>query len=437
MIDNTIHRALFSLPPIQLSAETALAVPELPPQRLVTGDKEVDAVIWLREVIGTGQPALIAKAKKAAKKIKTPLKELEKRYSDYLARTSGRNLFATFGAVGFADLDGWEETSIKFAARRQEAHARFGDQLFHNTAAETFSEEALVGVKQGRDEWDLDKTAVETRFDERINQRPATLSDCLAELKFWTDLYWLRNAVDRDCAESGVQAHARKDYAFRCLGRILPRSTEEAHQVLQYLIDDGAMDWPESRGILMNLMTQISASAIAEHREHELAEDPITGEMEIMPNSLAALHAELLQKGDRVSIEAAAQIRHLRREMSGLEIQLAEVATLTVPPASGFGLSDRPNLQSLRDELHPSLLPLYPALLTKVTPPTVRDVIDVLEQLDAISCVTGVVNTAQFAMEVINGLMSIVDLGRVEPGDPRRPCNDANDEQLVDGESHL
>jgi hypothetical protein len=257
MTDNLTHRALFALPPMRISEATALAVPQLPPQQPVTGDKEVDAVIWLRSVIGTGQPALIAKAKDAVARIKTPLKELEKRYSAFLARTNGGHMFATFGAIGFADLDGWEKKSIELAARRQEAHARFGDTLFANTAAENFCEEMLVGVKEGRDEWELNKAEVDARFDAMIGQRPSTLSDCLAELKYWTDLYWLRIAIDRDCAEPTTQAQARKDYAFRCLGHILPRSTEEAHQVLQYLIDDNAMGWEESHGILRNLMTQL------------------------------------------------------------------------------------------------------------------------------------------------------------------------------------
>ena len=51
--DNPRHRALFALPAIQASTSTALVVPTLPPQAVVTGDKEVDAVIWLREVIAT------------------------------------------------------------------------------------------------------------------------------------------------------------------------------------------------------------------------------------------------------------------------------------------------------------------------------------------------------------------------------------------------
>ena len=64
--DNPEHRALFSLPPIQDSSSTELAVPSLPPQEAVTGDHELDAVLWLRAVIQTGQMALIEKAMPAA-----------------------------------------------------------------------------------------------------------------------------------------------------------------------------------------------------------------------------------------------------------------------------------------------------------------------------------------------------------------------------------
>ena len=89
LTDNLAHRALFTLPPIRPSAETAPAIQALPEQKVVTGDKEVDAVLWLREVIKTGQAGPIATALDAAAKIKTPLKEIEQRYVDYVKRSSG------------------------------------------------------------------------------------------------------------------------------------------------------------------------------------------------------------------------------------------------------------------------------------------------------------------------------------------------------------
>jgi hypothetical protein len=82
---------------------------------------------------------------------------------------------------------------------------------------------------------------------------------------------------------------------------------------------------------------------------------------------------------------------------------------------------DATKLRAFRAQLHPSLLPIYPDLLSPVAPPTERDVIDVLEQLDALNCVTGVLHTSQFAMVVINGLVSMIDVDRLEPGEPRQP----------------
>lgn len=104
--DNPALRALFSLPPIQLSSGTELVVPELPPQANVTGDKEIDAVLWLREVIKSGQPALIEKAMRAAQRIKTPLKELADRYMKHLVSKNPGDWTVAFTTIGFEDLTG-------------------------------------------------------------------------------------------------------------------------------------------------------------------------------------------------------------------------------------------------------------------------------------------------------------------------------------------
>ena len=79
--DNQQLRALLSLPPIQTNASTALAVPEMPPREVVTGDQEIDAVLWLQKVVATGNRGLIDKALEAAKQIKTPMKDLGERYA--------------------------------------------------------------------------------------------------------------------------------------------------------------------------------------------------------------------------------------------------------------------------------------------------------------------------------------------------------------------
>ena len=67
--DNPRHRAMFTMPPRQNCKETLPASPELPPQQVVTGDKEIDALLWLRQVIETGDPGRIEQAKEAACRI--------------------------------------------------------------------------------------------------------------------------------------------------------------------------------------------------------------------------------------------------------------------------------------------------------------------------------------------------------------------------------
>lgn len=247
------HSALFSLPPIQLSDGTAIAVPAMPAQKVVTGDVEVDAVLWLREVICTGQADLIAKARQAAAKIKTPLKDIEKRYTEYLARAHPGNFAAVFSSFGFADLEGLADRAIERATRQREARARFGDAIFDDTPAEQFCVDALKRVRKGKREWGLDAAQVDKRFDARPDQRPATLTDCVAELTYWRELYWLRHAVG-DCGDTSDQVSARDDYVFRMLSRIPPRDVDEAVMVFHYLTSNDGMDRVHTGAIILNLI---------------------------------------------------------------------------------------------------------------------------------------------------------------------------------------
>lgn len=252
--DNPEHRALFSLPPIRESSQTLPAVPELPPQRRVTGDNEIDAVLWLRQVIGTGQAALIEKAMEGAKRIKTPLKELEERYTKHLVSTNPGNLFAALSSFNFADLEGLAKRSIDKAARRHEAYARFGDTLFAETPAESFCVGALAGVAADKFGF-LEESEADRRFQARPELMPNTLSDCLHELAYWRDLYRLRSP----CAEHYEQlpeAYAREGFAFRCLARIRPRSKDEAVAVFRYMAnpEHQLMGRAETNDILLSLI---------------------------------------------------------------------------------------------------------------------------------------------------------------------------------------
>lgn len=253
-VDNQALRSLFALPAIAPSTSTALAVPELPTQHPQTGDKEVDAVLWLREVIKTGQAALIEKAMLAAQRIKTPLKELEARYLKHLVSKNPGNFAVAFQTFGFADLEGLAKKSIAKLTTQHESISRFGSvaSLFADTPAEQFCIDALAGLKQSRDFGDFDTGQVDKRFHARADLLPHTLSDCLHELAYWHELYLLRNA--HGAGDQNPQVRARESFVLRSMAHIRPKTKTEAVAVFRWLADSERMDDTETEGILMNLI---------------------------------------------------------------------------------------------------------------------------------------------------------------------------------------
>lgn len=251
--DNPRHRAMFTLPPRKSCRETLPAAPELPPQQVVTGDKEIDALLWLRQVIETGDPARIAQAKEAAGRITTPLDELETRYGKWLVASAG-HVMAGLGSIGFANLDGLAERAIERRTREAEAIGRFGDKLWDDTPAEAFCLEALRTVEQVN--WEYPPALVAERFKAQPELMPHTLNDCLYELAYWDDLYRLRRACDTNgFYENSMEAHAREWFIFGLLAELRPRTREEAKEVLRYLMASELHDMPEADRILENLVS--------------------------------------------------------------------------------------------------------------------------------------------------------------------------------------
>ncbi len=251
--DNPKHRAMFTLPEEQKATSTQPATLELPPQQVVTGDKEVDALLWLRTVISTGQAGLIARAMEASKRIKTPFKELEKRYHDFLHVSQPGNFFATFGAIGFADLESLAKKSITKEQRRCEALARFGDAIFDDTRVEAFCTEMLRGLDPRKNVIGYDKHEVAERFKQYPEYLPNTLADCLHELDYWDQLYRLRNAHD-SYYDTSPESSAREWFIFGLLAEIRPRNRDEAKAVLKYMRDHERTDMDESDDIMDNLL---------------------------------------------------------------------------------------------------------------------------------------------------------------------------------------
>lgn len=255
--DNRALRALFTLPPIQPSTSTALSVRVMPSQERVTGDDEVDAVLWLRTVIKTAHPALIDRALEAAKRIKTPLEELERRYTDIVRRASGGHFGAVLMTFGFGDLKALAKKTLTDAARKHEALSRFGstDELLKRTAAEKACAKALRGLKRsktGLREYDIEQAGA--RFDACPELRPHTLADVLYVQEYGSTLYWLRAAVNDGIGDPWPELFAHDDYTFRALARIAPRTKAEALHVFDWMEEEEKLDYSESNDILRNLI---------------------------------------------------------------------------------------------------------------------------------------------------------------------------------------
>lgn len=257
MQDNQAFRSLFSLPPFQTSASTALAVPEMPAPKVVTGDREVDAVLWLQECVSTGHQILIDKALEAAKKITTPMKDLSLRYSQYLMHQHDSSMMAALGSMGFGDLERQAKGAIERKQKQHLALSRFGtvEALFSDTAAEAACKKALRGVKRIRDSIfnDYDPGQVKQRFSKSVNLQPNSLADCLHGLDYWHQLYWLRAAFE-GIGDSPAYAQAHQDHCFAMLAKIAPRSKDESLAVLEYLEEEDGVERTEGPAILRNLI---------------------------------------------------------------------------------------------------------------------------------------------------------------------------------------
>lgn len=251
--DNAAARAFFALP--ALDNTTAVTAPAaLPEPRNVTGDTDVDAVMWLREVVQTGDTALIDTAIEAAKRVKTPVKELEKRYGDYLMRVSGGSTTqAVFGSIDFANLEGLAKGVLDKQARCREAVARFGSEadVFADSVPELFCIDALAKLKRAGQFGEYPLQAACKAFEAYPDKRPHTLSDCLSELAFWNSLYRLRSAWP-DYYDDIPQVSARRDYLRHCLSVLRCKGKAEAKAVLRYLVDQDMRD--DDDPILENLI---------------------------------------------------------------------------------------------------------------------------------------------------------------------------------------
>lgn len=257
MRDNKALRALFWLPPVSESASTAIVVPFMPPQRVVTGDNEVDAALWLQEVAATGSQALIDKALEAARLIPTPMSVIEERYRRFMMANHPQDaLRIALSTFGFGDIQAIGRRALEKAQRQHDALSRFGSEaaLMDSTPAEEECMAALRGMRATKARhyrYDLAKAC--KRFAASPRLAPATVADCLHVRAYWHGLYVLRNAFPSS-GDPGPEADAHDEYAFALLATIAPRSKAEALAVLDHMRAADRMDHDDSDAILRNLI---------------------------------------------------------------------------------------------------------------------------------------------------------------------------------------
>lgn len=254
--DNKALRALLTLPPIQFSEGTTLQVLTTPAPKNETGDRELDAVLWLQDCIRTGEQHLIDQALETAKRIQTPIKELGDRYAQHLMRTHRSSFMAAFGSMGFGDLESQAKSAIEKRQQKNDALSRFGsvESLFAITPGEAACIAALKGVKRDKQSlYFFDEAQAAKRFQKHPDLQPHTLADCIFARSYWSELYQLRAPFDGGDSDRAVQAH--KDHCFAMMAKLPPRSKEEALSALNEIETDELEDRSETPAILRNLVS--------------------------------------------------------------------------------------------------------------------------------------------------------------------------------------
>lgn len=253
-LTNPKHQAFFRLPEPALSNDNTkeMALVEPPLRRKQTGDQGIDAFLWLREMVDTGQPALIQQALELAAKVDDKKRqEIELTYAK--AMTALHGAFAGgLSSIGFCNIEGRAERAIKQKAEREKAVSLFGGGGdYFTTPQEQFCIDALNGRTQDNlGFYEIEE--IETSFNKHKELMPWTLADCIRELEYWRELYNYKYALF-DC-ELERETYAREDYVRLLMGRIKPRSKEETRQVWEYMLLHEWQDYKAFKPIVENLM---------------------------------------------------------------------------------------------------------------------------------------------------------------------------------------
>lgn len=257
--DNPEHRVLFTIPEKKYS--TAVAVPKpLPPQRTITGDKQTDAYLWVLEVIKTGEPAHIAAAEDALKKLTITPKQAQENYTRHL-QAQGAGWTSVFSTMWMDNPQHYIDQAKAQYEKAGAVRGVFGslEAVFKPVEAERRIEE-VYGVYQ---EIYCDYMAEgpgEFAFTDVLPE-PYTLSDVVREIQYWDWLSSMRNGAFRELYPNeypNENGHLwdREQYLDHLLETIRPLTRIEALDVLKwYLTYPRYQDMnADSDGVYLNLI---------------------------------------------------------------------------------------------------------------------------------------------------------------------------------------
>ncbi|EGV28067.1 hypothetical protein ThidrDRAFT_4099 [Thiorhodococcus drewsii AZ1] len=241
---NPEHQRLFTIPEPQVSQSTAISVRTLPEQQAVTGDHEVDACLWLREVCKTAtDPAVLELALEAAQRIEAPAKEIEDRYAAWMRRQPGVHpLQVAFASFNMADIAHQVERARERIAVYAEGLAVFGSYAaaMRETPAERMVFDTIGPLPDGG-VWTLGKDVLGELFARSVN--PVTLTEVAAELRYWRWLGHVRWRMSETADPDGYGADederisARRYFVEGFLTELAPLDRVEALHLADALAD--------------------------------------------------------------------------------------------------------------------------------------------------------------------------------------------------------
>lgn len=251
------HGKLFAIPEPKPTADSQeLEVPTLPDPQPVTGNREVDAWLWLKEVCKTTtNEAVLDLVEEAAGRLKSSMEELKRGYIQWFEKQPENRSAFLLAMVDMepAEINNYIDKARNRLQRYREALAQVGtvdavidqmppERMLHETTSES------VGPMDSI--WDWGDDRLTQLFEHSIN--PISLTEVVSELEYWNWLGGIRRNLEATLGDywgdGDPLVSARTEYLERLLCRVAPSDNQETKRVLDAL-DKGLLCVADYEGL--------------------------------------------------------------------------------------------------------------------------------------------------------------------------------------------